>query len=108
MTTTYIDIEPTWQELCAISEKGCLPPIELMGACNIADIVRQAQKKGAVSVTFTFDANGDTEIEELYPISIVDMYKELNPVETWVCPDCGRDCSAVTCYGSLDKDEEVE
>jgi hypothetical protein len=48
--TTFIDIEPTWEYLC----KMVTDPKELRPACVIADHVRQAQKSGAKSITFTF------------------------------------------------------
>mgnify|MGYP007071652673 CR=1 FL=1 len=65
-TVTTIDIEPTWVELCKASELGALPAIELMPACQIADKIRQAQKKGATSILFEFKADG-IEITEDYP-----------------------------------------
>jgi hypothetical protein len=49
-----LDIEPTWEALCNLAQGGALPPEELMPACKIADIVRQAQKKGATAVEFRF------------------------------------------------------
>lgn len=52
--TTTIDIEPKWADLCMISERGALRPKELLPACKIADVVRQAQKHGAKSVSFSF------------------------------------------------------
>lgn len=49
-----LDIEPTWESLCNISQRGGLPPKELMQACKIADMIRKAQKDGAKSIVFSF------------------------------------------------------
>lgn len=57
---TTIDIEPTWEYLCRM----VINPEDLMPACKIADMVRQAQKRGSKSITFTFDKD-DIEIEEV-------------------------------------------
>lgn len=61
--TGTIDIEPTWESLCNLSERGGLSPKELMQACKIADMVRQAQKQGAKSVTFSFPDKNTCEVE---------------------------------------------
>lgn len=53
--TEYINVEPTWESLCYLASENCLPAIELMPACAVADLVRQAQKKGAKSITFSFN-----------------------------------------------------
>lgn len=58
-----IDLEPTWQALCRMAERGHLPASELQPACKIADIVRQAQKSGDKSVTFVFQPDGTIEVE---------------------------------------------
>src|SRR5262245_42275042 len=47
-----IDLEPTWESLCRIADRGALKAGELMPACRIADTVRQAQKAGKTSITF--------------------------------------------------------
>lgn len=64
-----IDLEPTWTELCNASQAGALQPRELLPACQIADKIRQAQKAGAESITFTFGVDG-IEIEEIYPENV--------------------------------------
>lgn len=61
---TYIDVEPKWIDLGNLmidpKFKGQLDP-----ALKIADIVRQAQKKGLKSVTFKFpNTSGKMIIEE--------------------------------------------
>ena len=62
--TEYIDVEPTWEKLCDLVEMGALDPKELRPACAIADLVRQAQKKGAKSITFFFSPETrDVEFE---------------------------------------------
>ena len=60
-----IDLEPTWENLCNMAQSGHLQPKELMQACKLADIVRQAQKQGKKSVTFTFPNNKEAEVEIL-------------------------------------------
>lgn len=60
--TEYLDVEPTWESLCHLASEGCLPAIELMPACAVADLVRKAQKKGAKSITFSFNPE-TTEVE---------------------------------------------
>ena len=57
-----IDIEPKWEDLCRMAQSGHLPAKELMPACQLADIVRQAQKEGKQSVSFIFQ-NGKVSIE---------------------------------------------
>ncbi len=59
----FIDIEPTWESLCNLSQKGGLPAKELLPACIIADKVRQSQKEGAKSVTFFFCEDGSVEFQ---------------------------------------------
>lgn len=58
-----IDLEPTWQSLCRMAERGQLSASELQPACKIADIIRQAQKSGDKSVTFVFQPDGTIEVE---------------------------------------------
>lgn len=58
-----IDLEPTWENLCNAAQTGHLPAKELMPACIIADKIRQAQKSGAKSVTFTFEDDGSINLE---------------------------------------------
>lgn len=60
--TMTIDLEPTWEQLCGAAQSGALRPIELLPACKIADIVRQAQKAGKEKVVFTFE-NGEVSVE---------------------------------------------
>ena len=61
-----IDIEPTWESLCRGVSIGSIKDANiLMPACKTADIIRQAQKRGAKSVTFTFEGNNaNVEIVE--------------------------------------------
>lgn len=47
-----IDLEPTWAGLCRIASRGAINAEELMPACKIADLVRQAQKAGKAEITF--------------------------------------------------------
>lgn len=61
--TKYIDVEPKWEdilnEFIKISSIHKHPQElldQLRPTCRIADIVRQAQKSGKKSVTFTFGA----------------------------------------------------
>ena len=49
-----IDIEPTWETLCKMAQQGVLPPEQLMPACQIADTIRQAQKRGAKKIIVGF------------------------------------------------------
>ncbi len=66
MTEHTIDLEPTWEALCNAAQQGHLPAKELMPACKIADIVRQAQKAGKKQVIFTFEKGSRTiNIEEV-------------------------------------------
>jgi len=59
----YIDIEPTWCELLTWVQNGMLEAKNLLQACQVADEVRQAQKSGKVSITFTFeDKNGEATV----------------------------------------------
>jgi hypothetical protein len=59
----YIDLEPKWEELCRAFSKFDPIILELMGACKTADIVRQAQKSGAKSVTFIFLADKEIDVQ---------------------------------------------
>ena len=62
--TEYIDIEPSWVDLCNIADRGGLPAKELMPACVVADLVRKAQKNKAKSITFFFNPESrDVEFE---------------------------------------------
>jgi hypothetical protein len=64
-----IDCEPTWEAILRLALGSPNPEIfekELRPAIQIADIVRQAQKKGKLGVLFTFkDTKGDTKVVEL-------------------------------------------
>lgn len=62
--TMTIDLEPTWEGLCHLVVKGNLPADELIPACKLADIVRQAQKQGKAKVTFSFE-NGKVHVQTL-------------------------------------------
>ena len=63
--TYTIDLEPKWVDLCKMAQSGHLQPKELMQACEVADIVRQAQKAGAKAVEFSFtDGKVEVEIKE--------------------------------------------
>jgi len=64
--TEYIDIEPTWENICRVLGKSNPIVLELLGACKIADYIRQAQKKGAKSVTITFFEDNQIEVNEFY------------------------------------------
>jgi hypothetical protein len=50
----YIDIEPTWEALLEGVRNKSLPADVLKPACEIADLVRQAQKQGKKSITIKF------------------------------------------------------
>jgi len=65
MAEHTIDIEPTWETLCNLAHGGALDAKELMPACKVADMVRQAQKKGKKGITFTFTKEGKTNVEEV-------------------------------------------
>lgn len=68
MTTNNVicvDLEPKWVDILHGVIAGYYEPEELRPACEIADKIRQAQKKGAISITFTFKSD-EIEIEELY------------------------------------------
>jgi len=59
-----LDIEPTWETICNMVENNLASAKELLPACKIADVVRQAQKNGKQSVTFKFDKEkNDIKIE---------------------------------------------
>lgn len=75
-----IDLEPTWAELCNACQAGALQPSELLPACQIADKIRQAQKSGAESITFTFGDDG-IEIEEIYPDAMDKIIQELEQIK---------------------------
>jgi len=64
MTTKTIDIEPKWVDVLKAVQIGHLNDAGiLLQACEIADIVRQAQKAGHKSVVFTFSENNEIEVE---------------------------------------------
>lgn len=49
-----IDIEPRWVNLCNMADRGYIKASALLPACEMTDVIRQAQKTGAKSVTFRF------------------------------------------------------
>jgi len=49
-----IDLEPTWVTVCNMATRFPKVTPELMPACRLADVVRQAQKHGKKGVMFTF------------------------------------------------------
>jgi hypothetical protein len=63
---TTIDLEPTYVELYSMVKSGHLKIefSELQKACVIADIVRQAQKSGKPSLTFTFNEDGSCQAND--------------------------------------------
>ena len=56
-----VDIEPTWIELGRLMIKSKFQG-QLDGPLKVADIVRQAQKKGKKKVIFSFDGD-DCNVE---------------------------------------------
>lgn len=54
MATEIIDIEPTWESICNMVSRGFAKADVLMPACKIADVIRQAQKKGVKRLIITF------------------------------------------------------
>jgi hypothetical protein len=65
---TTIDIEPTWDALLNVAKRmtgdhaaGILE--ELRPCAKLMDVLRQAQKKGARGVNFTFTPDDDTTYE---------------------------------------------
>lgn len=67
MTKHTIDCEPTWEAILDLAKHGSNPALieELRPACKIADMVRQAQKKGKAQIVFKLDnPNGQVEVLE--------------------------------------------
>lgn len=59
-----IDLEPKWVDLLRSYNHMAEKDLSVFeSACNIADIVRQAQKSGKTSVTFMFGEDGSCEVE---------------------------------------------
>lgn len=54
----YIDVEPTWCAILKMVERGAVKANELKPVCELADKIRQAQKKGAVSVEIFLKGHG--------------------------------------------------
>jgi hypothetical protein len=54
----YIDVEPTWCAILNMVEHGSVKASELKPVCELADRVRQAQKKGATSIEIFFGKRG--------------------------------------------------
>ncbi|MFZ2992416.1 MAG: hypothetical protein WA061_01760 [Microgenomates group bacterium] len=66
METKYINLEPTWIEVLSMVRVGALN-VESSGLenpCKIADAIRQAQKKGEKSITFTFTDDNTIEFDD--------------------------------------------
>lgn len=61
-----IDVEPTWVEILNMVKSGHLDAnhSDLEKACTIADVVRQAQKSGKPSITFTFTEDGQVSYDD--------------------------------------------
>jgi len=49
-----IDIEPTWESIGRMVERGYTTADQLKPALKLADTIRQAQKSGAKGVNFSF------------------------------------------------------
>jgi len=60
-----IDLEPKWVDVCRMAERIPKAVPELMPACQIADVVRQAQKHGKKGVMFTFPDRKTMKIKEM-------------------------------------------
>jgi len=52
--TTKIDIEPTWESIGRMVERGYTTADQLKPALKLADTIRQAQKQGKAGVVFKF------------------------------------------------------
>jgi hypothetical protein len=65
MKRKFIDIEPTWSNLLNVVERGGLKPEVLRPACELADDIRQAQKKGAKSMRLTFTKEGKVKLKKV-------------------------------------------
>jgi len=64
MKILVVDTEPSWNELLNAVVSGHLSADGLRPAVKIADVVRQAQKKGLKQVIFRFpNTEGAVEIE---------------------------------------------
>lgn len=64
MVKKFIDIEPTWSNLLNVVKRGANPEI-LRPACELADEIRQAQKKGIKSMRLTFEKNGKVKLRKI-------------------------------------------
>ena len=63
--THTIDIEPLWIDVVKIYERITGKDLSVLyPACNIADVVRQAQKQGKNEVTFILNDDGTSTIKE--------------------------------------------
>jgi len=61
-----IDLEPTWSDVCSMLKTGHIKHEDadlLLPACEIADTVRQAQKKGKKRVIFEFVDDKKTQVK---------------------------------------------
>jgi hypothetical protein len=94
MKTQTIDIEPTWTAICNGVQHGHFQADALLPACQVADIVRQAQKQGVKRLLFVFpDKNGKATIENL------DKQEKLKLNGQYVyCNLCGSKEHEGTCY----------
>lgn len=61
--TGTIDVEPTWVAICRMVGLGTVKAEELIPACRLADIIRQAQKSGNEKITFLLNKNGNISVE---------------------------------------------
>ena len=67
MDSMKVDFEPMWSTVLDMVKDGSLPAEELSQACEIADIVRQAQKQGLKKIEFVFNnkPNGNISIRKV-------------------------------------------
>ena len=80
-----IDLELTWMEILNMARSGILKASDsdLEKACQVADIIRQAQKDGANFVKFVFVA-GEIEVE-------IDSESKEEPYEPLDDPEDGAE-----------------